>query len=215
MALKTKQALVDEIVYESYVGITSNSRSISDQFILRILNNKIAEAAMQSGLQNQKLDGVFYSDDIFRLTYTNLTLTADAVTFVKYLPLPTQPVGLPASISYEVFPPANRGGVQSSVFKMIDRGEATYVRSLPKIKKVFCYVDNGVLNFIDAFQIMATYDTVNLSVVSSGANDLTAFVNMPDDMIGAVKTACVAEVRAMMQLTDLTPQPPADNPQPR
>lgn len=215
MSLTTKQQIVDEIIYEAYGGMPSNDRAISDQFVLRKLNDYIAESAVKSAFGAYNLDGCVCADDIFRLTYPPFTLLTDAVTKVKYFILPDTPVGLPSSRSYEIYPPANRGGVQSSIFKMIGRSEVGYVRSLPAIKKVFCYVDNAQMNFIDAWGIMATFDTVNMSLITSGANDLTAFLNLPDDMISGAKMIIIPQLRAMMGISDTTPIPAADSPQPR
>lgn len=215
MALTTKKEIVDEIRYQVYSGMPSNDASVSDNFVLRILNDKIASMAVKSAFGTYNLDGVVAADDIFRLTYSNLTLSTDANTGVKYVSLPIQPVGLPSNRSFEIYPPANRGGVQSSIFKMIRRDEATFVRSLPGIKKVFCYVDNGLMCFIDAFDITGTYTTINMSVITSGANDLNAFLNLPDDMILDVKSLVVSEIRGMLMLQDTTPIPPQDSPQPR
>lgn len=215
MALKTKQEIVDEIVYECYGGIPTNDRTISDNFVLRELNNIIAESAVKSAFGTYNLDGVVASDDIFTLTYSNIPLLTDTNTGNKYFTHPAQPVGIPSKRAMTIFPPANRGGVMSSIFKPLMRGEVTKVRSLPSIKKVFHYTEDGNEYFIDNFQIMSTYNTVNLSIVTSGANDLNAFLNMPDDMINAAKMAIVPRLRQMMGIADITPLPVADSPQPR
>jgi len=215
MALKTKQELVDEVIYEVYAGMPSNTRSISDNFVVRILNNHIAEAAVKSAYASNNLDGIVAADDIFTLTYT-MPLSTDTVTGNKYFAHPAQPVGLPNKRAMTIFPPKTRGGVMSSIFKGILRSDVTKVRSMPTIKKVFHYTENGNEYFLDTVpSIMSGYSSVNLSIVSSGANDLTAFVNLPDDMIASVKSLCIAECRQMLQLTDIIPLTPQDNPQPR
>lgn len=215
MALKTKQELVDEIIYEVYSGIPGNKRAISDNFVVRILNNHIAEAAVKSAFGNYNMDGIVAADDIFTLNYTGIPLLTDTASGNKYFTHPAQPVGLPSKRAMTIFPPVQRGGAMSSIFKGILRSDVTKVRDLPSIKKVFHYTENGNEYFIDNWQIMATYSAVNLSIVTSGANDLTAFVNMPDDMIAAVKMQCIQECRQMMALQDTSPLPPADTPQPR
>lgn len=215
MALSTKKEIIDEIRYQTYGGMPSNDAAISEMFVLTMLNDSIAKAAVRSAFSTYNLDGVVAADDIFRLTYSNIQLLTDSISGTKYFQLPAQPVGLPRSRSYEIYPPANRGGVQSSIFKMIGREEATYVRSLPGIRKVFCYVDNGNMNLIDAFGITATYSTVNLSIVSAGASDINAFLNLPDDMVADIQNEIVADLRQMLGLQDTTPLPPADSPQPR
>lgn len=215
MSLRTKLEIVQEILYEVYGGINTNDTTISEAFVVRKLNNRIAEAAVKSAFGEYNLDGTVESDDIFRLTYTNLSLSVDANNGLKYFIIPAQPVGLPSQRSFIVYPPANRGGRMSSIFKPISASSVTKVRSLPSVKKVFNYVENGSMYFIDNYQIMATYNTVNLSIVTAGANDLSAFLNMPDDMISAIKMLIVPELRAMIGLTDVTPLPPQDAPKPR
>jgi hypothetical protein len=215
MALKVKQELVDEIIYEVYGGIPTNDRAISDNFVCRLLNNKIAEAAVKSAFGSYNLDGTVEADGIFRLTYTGLSLTTDTISGLKYFPLPAQPVGLPSNRSFIVYPPSQRGGRLSGMFKIISASEAIYIRSLPGIRKVFGFEENGNMYFIDAYQIMATYNSLNLSVVTSGANDLTAFVNLPDDLIAGIKMILVPQLKQMLKLQDDTPLPVADSPEPR
>lgn len=215
MSLVTKKEIVQEIAYEIYAGVPSNDRSISDNFILRKLNDKIAEAAIKSAFGNYNLDGCTCVDDIFNLTYSNLNLLTDMATGLQYVPLPSQPVGIPGKRSIYVFPPANRGGVRNDIFKGIMRGEVTSVRSLPGMKKVYHYTENGNEYFLDEFQIMPTFNTVNMTVTTSGANDLAAFLNLPDDMISGLKVTIIQELRQMLGLQDTVVQPPMDNPQPR
>ncbi len=62
---------------------------------------------------------------------------------------------------------------------------------------------------------MATFTFVNMSIVTSGAQDLTAFLNLPDDMVDAVKKECIMELRGMMGVVDNTQLPAVDSPQPR
>jgi hypothetical protein len=215
MSLKTKQEICDEIRYETYAGINTNDASISLNFILRKLNDKIAAYALKSATLNYQVDGYFEADGMFRMTYTNLTLTQDQYTGVKYTPLPVQPAVLPRNRSFEVFPLAQRGGIQSSLFKMINREEVTYVRSLPSIKKVFCFEDSGNMNFVDSNNILAYVSAVNISIVTGGMNNLTDSLNLPGDMIDAIKREIVAECRAMIGIKDMTPLPASDSPQPR
>ncbi len=59
---------------------------------------------------------------------------------------------------------------------------------------------------------MQGFDTLNASIVTAGANDLTTFLNMPDDMINAAKMSIVPRLRQMMGISDVTPVPPADAP---
>lgn len=215
MALKTKKEVCDEIRIEVYAGEPSNDASISLNFILRKLNDKTAAYALKSATLNYQVDGYFEADDIFRMTFTNLNLTQDTFTGVKYTPLPVQPAVLPRGRSFEVFPTAQMGGIQSSLFKMIGRDEVTYVRSLPGLKKVYCFEDSGNMNFVDANGILDYYTNINISVVTGGMNNLTDYLNLPGDMIDAIKREIVADCRAMLGIKDTTPLPMADAPQPR
>lgn len=213
--LKTKLQVCDEILQEVYGGPYTNDTTISLAFVCRKLNNRIAEAAVKSAFISNNLDGIVEADDIFRLTYTNLTLSTDTNDGLKYFALPAQPIGLPSNRSFTIYPPAMRGGRASNIFKMINASDVGKTRSLPAIKKVFCFVENGVMKFVDAFQMMSTFTSVNLSVVSSGANDLTAFLNLPDDMVVGIKMLIVPELREMISMQDTTPIPQQDSPKPR
>lgn len=217
MALKTKNEVVQEIAYETYGGLPPNDRAISDNFILRKLNNRIVEAAVKSAFGTFNLDGIVEADGIFRLTYTGLTLTLDPIDGVYYFVIPAQPAGLPSQRAYIIYPNAMRGGRQSNIFKLISPEQANRVRSLPPIKKVFCFPENGNMKMIDSFQIAKTYATsgVNLSVVTSGGNNLSDFLNLPDDMIAGIKMLIVPELRQMLGIHDSDPLPPQDTPKPR
>jgi hypothetical protein len=214
MGMKTYQQVIDEIVYELYAGLPGNDRSISDNFVLRKVNNFIAEAAMKSAFGTNNLDAVVEADDSFRLTYP-LTLSVDTSTGLKTVPMPASPVGIPSMRSYIVYPPAQYGGRASTLFKPIYASEVSRIRSQPRIRKVFYWNEDGNLWFIDSFQIMNSYNNVNLSLVTSGVYDLTAFLNVPDDMIHAMKVSILPELRAMKTVMDTDPLPAADNPQPR
>ena len=54
-----------------------------------------------------------------------------------------------------------------------------------------------------------------MSVVSSDANNLQAPLNLPDDMISAVKMAVLADLRPMIGLTDMNKLAENDLPQTR
>jgi hypothetical protein len=215
MALTTKRQIVDEIRYQVFGGMPNNSTAISENFVLRLLNNRIAEAAVKNSYINSNLEGVLYADDIFTLTYSNITLLTDANSGLKYFELPTQPVGLPNKRAITIFPPKTRGGFMDDLFKPILRSKVTKVRRLPNLKKVFHFTENGNEYFVDNFQIMDSFSNVNLSIVSAGALDLDDNINMPEDMISGVKALIIAECRQMMGIQDLTPLPAVDNPQPR
>lgn len=215
MSLTTKREVCQEILYQLYGGMPSNDASISENFVLRLVNDKIAVAAVKSAFGTYNLDGVVAADDIFTLSYSALALTIDTANGLKYFTLPDTPVGLPSNRAFNIYPPNSRGGIQGSIFKPIARGEVTYVRSLPGIRKVWHFVEQGRMYFVDAFNIMATYSSVNASIVTSGANDLTAFLNLPDDMISEIKMAVMMDLRPMIGLTDTTPLPQADAPESR
>jgi hypothetical protein len=192
MAIQTKQSLVDEIVYELYDGMPPVERSLSDQFILRKVNNYIADAAMKSAFQSSNIEGVVYADDIFRLTYTTLSLQTDNFYQLQFCTLPALPVGLPRQRAFEVF----STGTDPGLFKVTSRGSYQRIKALPSLKKVFCFVENGKMyfdfSFVDPLTVVAT---VNMSIITSGALDLTATINLPDDMITGLKASIITELR--------------------
>lgn len=215
MGMKTAQQIVDELVYETYGGLVSNDRSISDNFVLRKVNNFIAEAAIKSAFQTNNVDMVVEADDVFRLTYTGLALTVDTVTGLKNTPLPANPVGLPSMRSFIVYPPAMFGGRGSTLFKPIYASEVSRMRSQPRIRKVFYWEENGAVWFMDSFQIMSAYNSINMSLVTAGVYNLTSIMNLPDDMFHAMKVSILPELRQMRMVQDTDPLPAQDSPQPR
>ena len=172
MALRTKKEIVQEVLYECYGGIPNVNSSISENFVLRKLNNKIASNAMMQAMGTYKMDGAICVDDIFTLTYSSLTLLNDDNTGLKYVALPSQPIGLPYNQAITVFPPAPRGGMLNDLFKPTTRKKLTMVRSLPNLKKVFHFIENGRVYFEDEYGIMATFTTLNMSIITSGATDI-------------------------------------------
>lgn len=215
MASTTKRQVVDEIRYQLFGGISNNSTAISENFVLRLVNNRIAEAAVKNSYINSNLEGVLYADDIFTLTYSALPLLTDANSGLKYFVHPTSIAGLPNKRAITVFPPKTRGGFMDDLFKPILRNKVTKVRRLPNLKKVFHFTEDGNEYFVDNFQIMESFTTLNASIVSAGALDMDAPINIPEDMISGIKALIIAECRQMMSITDVTPLPAADNPQPR
>ena len=215
MALKTKGEVVEEIRYNLHGGIPNVDASISANFVLRMLNNKIASAAVQQTLLGYKLEGVYGDLDMYTLTYTGLAPATDTNTGLKYVALPVQPIYTPQNHSVTVFAAKNRGGMLSDMFKKTTRRKLTMVRSLPNLKKVYHFTENGKEFFEDEWDIMTTFPEIGMSIITSGANDSSAFLNMPDDAIDLVKRECLADLRPMMGLTDTTPLPPSDSPQPR
>lgn len=215
MAIRTKNEIVQEIRMELYAGQPTADASITPNFVLRKLNNKIAASAVQQTLLGYKLEGIYGELDIFTLTYTGLALSTDSATGLKYAELPTQPIYTPLNQSIIVFAPAPRGGMLNDLFKPTTRRKLTMVRSLPNLRKVYHFTENGRVIFEDEWGIMATFTSIGMSIVTSGGNDMSSFLNLPDDQIDLVKKECLLELRGMMQLSDTTPLPVADAPQPR
>ncbi len=154
MSLKTKGEVVDEVRYALYGGMPNADASISANFVLRMLNNKIAAAAVQQTLLGYKLEGVYGELDMYTLTYSGLTPAVDTNTGLRYVALPVQPIYTPKNESVTVFAPKNRGGMLSDIFKKTTRRKLTMVRSLPNLKKVYHFTENGKEFFEDEWDIM-------------------------------------------------------------
>lgn len=215
MAIRTKNEIVQEIRMELYAGQPTVDASITPNFVLRKLNNKIAASAIQQTLLGYKLEGIYGELDIFTLTYTGLSLSTDSATGLKYVELPTQPIYTPLNQSITVFALAPRGGMLNDLFKPTTRRKLTMVRSLPNLRKVYHFTENGRVIFEDECGIMATFTSVGMSIVTSGGNDMYSFLNLPDDQIDLVKKEILIDLRGMMAISDTTPLPAMDTPQPR
>lgn len=195
MAVQTRQHVVDQIKYEVYGGIPGNDVSLSDRFVLTKVNNWIAKEAINNAFANTNIDNLTYSDDIFNLTFKNLALTSDADYDLKVLTLPALPVGLPRQRAIHVF----ATGVPADLFKPISRFEYQRLTALPQLQKVFYFIENDNAYFTFKYvNPLVAIDTVHMTMTTSGALDLTAKLNMPDDMIDAMKMAIVAELKVMI-----------------
>lgn len=214
MALKTKKEIVDEILYEAYSGTPPDNAAISANFVLRGLNNLIAEAAVKSAYQNNAIEGVTYTDDIFYTAFKNLTLLDDIDSGLRYFVLPAQPIGLPRERSFRVYPDksiANRG---NDLFKPLPASQAKYIMNLPRSNKIYHFVEDGRMYFITKNIWFSEHPSVNMTIASGGANNLSDILNLPDDMVAGIKTVMVLNVRKMMGTMDNLPDT-KQTPQPR
>lgn len=198
MAIPTRLSVVQEILYEAYNGMPPNDASISENFVLRKVNNWIAQEAVKSAYGTTNIDGITYADDIFNLQFNNITLIDDAIYGIKKITLPALPVGLPRQRSFNV----SSTGINPTLFKPIGRFEYQRIHSLPAMGKVYYFVEADSmyfdLSFATKFNKLLSISTVNLVITTSGALDLSASLNLPDDMIENMKSAIVMELRMMM-----------------
>lgn len=195
MATKTGRAFVQEVLYELYGGITAENR-LSERFVLTKLNDQIASLCVINAYQNNNLEGITYADDQFYTAFKNLPVTESATTGLKYTPLPSHPISLPSERQYRIFPVAARGGIKSTVFKMIKAGALQRVLSQPALKKVYCFVEDGNMNFYIPPTMPAIFqlDAINISMATSAVGMDTP-VTLPQDMIALAKKNILAELR--------------------
>lgn len=198
MSLQTKQEVVQQIRYELYGGIQSSDPQLSERFILTKVNSHIAALAMVSAFQTTNFEGITYADDFFYITFSNIALSLDTSTGLKYFVLPAVPVGLPRQRSLRIYPPRVQGGLKSDVFKPIGAHEVQRMTSQAPIPgKVFFFVQDGRIYFISANGLTINYNTVNLSIASAdGGMDET--LNLPQDMINLLIQNILKELRPSM-----------------
>lgn len=198
--LQTKRQLVQECLYEAYGGITSSDVRISERFVLTKINNKIAASALPNAFQSSNLEGVTYADDIFYITFTEIDVQDDPISGYKYFPLPAQPIGLPRQRSFSIYPSytGDCTGLDSTLFKMVPMQSIQQIRSLPVINKVFCFVQDGkMMLMMPKAMPLLKIDRLNL-VIASADGGMDSTLNMPQDMIDAMKKGVVAELRAII-----------------
>lgn len=200
MALQTKLQLVQEILYETYGGITSTDVRLSERFVLTKVNNKIASLAVVNAYGLTNVEGITYADDIFYISFNDIPVLDDTHSGFKYFVLPAQPIGLPRERSFSIYPPKNGScsGMDSTLFKMMPRHEVQRRKSLPKINKVFCFVQDGkmMIDIPDSMPLLEI-DALNL-VIASADGGLNSTLNLPQDMIDTLKTSIVKELRAII-----------------
>jgi hypothetical protein len=200
MALQTKRQLVQEILYETYGGITSSEPRLSERFVLTKVNNKIASLAMVSAFGLTNTEGITYADDIFYISFDNIEVTDDTATGFKSFVLPAQPIGLPRQRAFTIYPPSNGScsGMSSTLFKMMPRHEVSRMMSLPALNKVMCFVQNGTIQMIVPKSMpLLELNEVNL-VIASADGGMDSELNLPQDMIDTLKKSAIQECRAVV-----------------
>lgn len=195
--IQTRQEVVQEILMDLYGGMIPNDNAVSERLVLRKVNNWIAEQALKSAYGYNNLESLLYADDIFNITFKNLNLTVDTDYKLKYTPLPALPVGLPRQRSFNVF----ATDVKASMFKPMSRFEYQRISELPSLPKVFYFIENDNAYFDFSFVNKLTdINQVHMVITTSGALDLSAKLNLPDDMIAAMKISVLMELRVMTGL---------------
>ena len=198
MAIRTGKDFVQEVLYELYGGITGDDSRISERFVLTKLNDQIASLAVINAYTNNNLEGVTYADDYFYTTFSNITVSTDtAGTGLKYALLPSHPISLPSERQYRVYPVAARGGISSTTFKMIKAGALQRVISQPKMKKVYCFVQDGKMNFYVSPTLSPLFELNAINItMATAAVGMDTDLNLPQDMIALAKKNILAELRA-------------------
>lgn len=198
MALKTKLEVVQEIRYELYGGIVSADARLSENFVLRKVNDKIAAACMANAFQTTNMEGVTYADDFFYIVFTDIVLLVDTSAGLKYFELPAMPVGLPRQRSLYIYPPRVKGGLKSDIFKPIGRHEVQRMTSQPPIgNKVFFFIQDARVYFVNSNGLTTNYDKVNLTIASADGG-LEETLNLPQDQIDSMKSQIIAELRVTL-----------------
>lgn len=203
--LQTKLEVVQEILYELMGGITSSDSRLSERFILTKLNNKIAAAATVNAFQLTNLEGITYADDAFYIAFNDITVSDDVNTGFKYFTLPAQPIGLPRQRAFSLYPPKNGNctGMESTLFKMMPRHEVQRRFSLPPLKKVMCFEQDGTIQMIIPKTMpLLEIGSINL-VIASADGGLNSMLNMPQDMIDGIKKSTLQELRLVILGTPL------------
>lgn len=198
--LQTKRQIVQEILYEAYGGITSSDAKLSERFVLNKVNNKIASMAVVNAFQLTNIEGITYADDVFYITFNDIPVLDDVHTGFKYFVLPAQPIGLPRQRAFSLYPPKSNKctGMSSTLFKMMPRHEVQRRLSLPPIPKVLCFEQNGTMQMMIPESLpLLEIPTMNMTIASADGG-LDSNLNLPQDMIDALKKSTVQELRAII-----------------
>lgn len=201
--IRTKGELIEEILFESYAGFPSNTQRLDERFVVRKVNETIAFLAKKNAFETSNVEGITYADGAFYVSYTGIAIQNDAVnTGLKYIELPASPVGLPRARSFNVFPPAGKGGAKSAVFKPIAINEVQLVSGLPSVPNtIFYYPTSGKLHFVSKENsLINAYTTLNVTMATSGSTSLDEDVNLPDDYIAELKQILVPQLRTMLMM---------------
>lgn len=183
MAILTKRVLVVKIQRMLEGMLPASTETIyTERFILSHVNDQIAFMAKRSALENSNLDSVTFSADEFTTTYKSVPITKNAAG-QYYLDLPDMPIGLPKGRGLVSIKPSN--SYKNNIFKFISAREFSQVLSLPKIpNKIFSYVQDGNVLFNSCMAVIPT--PVDITMVSSGGNNLDDELHIPADVEGEI-----------------------------
>lgn len=192
MAIQTKIEIVQEILYEIYGSLPPEEATLSENFVLRRLNNEIAAYAYNQALVNGKLDGVISADDLFNITFSNISASLDPVFGLMKAFLPATPIGLPSVRAVQIFP-SNGDFTQ---FKPINRSQYNQMASLPRMNKVYYFIeDNAILLDTKGMNPLYVLKPFNMTLTTPGALDMDAPINMSAEALKSIKTVLVQELR--------------------
>lgn len=192
MAIQLKIEVVQEILYEIYGGLPPEEATLSENFVLRRLNNEIAAYAYNQALVNGKLDGVISADDLFNITFSNISVALNTTWGLMSAQLPATPIGLPSVRAIQIFPSVG----DITLFKGINRAQYNQMASLPRMNKVYYFIeDNAVLFDTKGMSPLYTLPPVNMTLTTPGALDMEVPINMSAEALKSIKMSLVPVLR--------------------
>lgn len=201
MAIKTNKQFCQEVLYELYGGMPPSDARISERFVLTKLHDQVAKLGVVSAFNTSNAEGITYADDIFYITFRNISVTLDAQIGLLKAELPQLPMGLPRQRSFNITPSSPTCDAQHTMIKMTERHEIQRRMSLPPVRKVFAYVtDTALYLYVNkAMFPMLKIPSINLTMATPamGMDDKT---NMPADMLAMAKAAILAELRTSLMI---------------
>jgi len=201
MALKTKRAVCQEILYEVYGGMPPSDARITERFVLTKLNDQQATHTLLNAYNNSNLEGITYADDIFYVTYNQIPLVDDAMTGYRTATLPALPSSLPSQRAFDIIPTSPVCDAQRTMIKMMERHEVQRMHSLPPVKKVFGFVNNGKIYFYinpKMFPLLEL-NSINLTIATPDGG-MDSFLNMPADAVASAKKNIIADLRNSLMI---------------
>lgn len=200
MTNPSKRQLAQKYLTEFSGGIISDDIRVDERFVIEEINEAIAYVAKGSMMESANIDGIFYANEQFLVTYRNVPVVSSDDNEFRFSVLPDIPIGLPKGRGlYMVLPPLG----SENTIKPISLRELPFLFHQPPIPKVtFYWIEGGIINYYP----QPTFNKVSTKMITSGTSDIDIPLTIPPDALVQVKEYVTKSLMMLFKI-----QPDATN----
>ena len=181
--MTTRLFIIRRLIRDVFGNEPNNDTNITDNFVNALLNEGIGIAIKQNWKESIQIDGIAYINDSFIYTFKALSVTKDE-EFIYKVSLPSIPIALGRNESVKSLRFKDDKGVLSNESIILNSSQKSFMnyRAIPN--RILAYTEGGSI-FAQSTWPLSNY-TAQVSMVSSGNNDLNSELNLPDDVLSVV-----------------------------